>query len=315
MGFLGVVFTQIRDDPLGAKIMLKHKYNTGFTLIEIVAILILIGILMAVAASKYFDMRDEAQKRAALATVAEAQSRINSVFAEKILGGDSCTVARDYASKLENIADGNSAPYVFGDYYLEKAGTEVGDSDVFKVNVGLISETPERTITTATLYLPECGSKNNPPSPVDPIWYWDEEKIRNEFGVVEFIPTDNIFNSIEALLRVIRETINTSGTIFKIKTLGGTVLLEKGYYVSTDFLEIKGDLIVGLNAAEDNWVRYDSDGQEWVKYNSSTQQWVKSSPKSGNYYLDSEENAVYIFKGYGDANNPNSWLKFNDTTP
>ncbi len=298
--------------------MLKNKYNKGFTLIEIVAILILIGILMAVAASKYFDMRDEAQKRAALATVAEAQSRINSVFAEKILSGETCTDARDHASKLENIADGNSAPYVFGDYYLEKAGTEVGDSDVFKVNVGLVSETPERTITTATLYLPECGSKNNPPSPVDPIWYWDEEKLRNEFGVLEFSPEGKFFNDLASLVQVIRETANTSGTIFKVTEpikLGIFTLLESGYYVSTDFMEIAGKPIVSLNADTDNWVRYDSDEKEWVKYNSSTQQWVKSSPESGNYYLDTEENAVYIYKGYGNANNPNNWLKFNDMTP
>lgn len=120
---------------LGAKIMLKNKYDKGFTLIEIVAILILIGILMAVAASKYFDMRDEAQKRAALATVAEAQSRINSVFAEKILGGDTCTVARGYASLLENIDDDNDeSSNAFGDYYLTGQASE----NVINVRVSLI---------------------------------------------------------------------------------------------------------------------------------------------------------------------------------
>lgn len=298
--------------------MLKNKYNKGFTLIEIVAILILIGILMAVAANKYFDMRDEAQKRAALATVAEAQSRINSVFAEKILGGDSCTVARDYASKLENIDDDNDeSSNAFGDYRLN--GDADKDSDVINVNVSLISDTDNKTITTATLYLPECGSGNgNSPTTPDSIWYWDEEKLRNEFGVLEFIPTDNLPNNLEALWNVIKETAKTSGTIFKvtepIKFMGFT-LLEPGYYVSTDFMEIEGKPIVSLNADTDNWVRYDSDEKEWVKYNSSTQQWVKSSPESWNYYLDSEENAVYIFKGYGDANDPNNWLKFNDTTP
>lgn len=298
--------------------MLENKYNKGFTLIEIVAILILIGILMAVAASKYFDMRDEAQKRAALATVAEAQSRINSVFAQRILSGDTCTVARNTAKELENIDDDNdqSRGFDFGDYYLKGEENE----DVIDVTVYLISETPERAITTATLYLPECGSQNgnDPTTPTDPIWYWDEEKLRNEFGVLEFSPEGKFFTDLASLLQVIRETANTSGTIFKVTEpikLGILTLLEPGYYVSTDLGEIQGDLIVGLNAAEQNWVRYDSDEQKWVKYNSVTQQWEQSSPEPGNYYLDSEENAVYIFKGYGDANDPNNWLKFNDTTP
>lgn len=265
--------------------MLKNKYNKGFTLIEIVAILILIGILMAVAASKYFDMRDEAQKRAALATVAEAQSRINSVFAEKILGGDSCTVARDYASKLENIADGNSAPYVFGDYYLEKVGTEVGDSDVFKVNVGLISETPERTITTATLYLPECGSKSEDNEDDDVTtddWWMKEQDLLDKYS---FSKPNSILD-LQHLLKL------WPGLIFYVEE--GSPLaeywnLESGYYMN-DLDEIPFKL---SNAdAEENWARYDEKLGKWDD---------KHLPKAGSFYKN-EKGDVFLY--VGESNNP-----------
>ena len=41
--------------------MLLFRNKKGFTLIEIVLVLVLLGILAAVAATKYYDLRDKAE--------------------------------------------------------------------------------------------------------------------------------------------------------------------------------------------------------------------------------------------------------------
>ena len=64
--------------------------QSGFTLIEIVMVLVLLGILSAVAVPKYFDLQEQAKIQAAKAVVAEYQARVNAVFAQEILKGTPC---------------------------------------------------------------------------------------------------------------------------------------------------------------------------------------------------------------------------------
>lgn len=93
------------------------KKQMGFTLIEIVMVLVLLGILSAVAVPKYFDLRDTAEQKAAQAIVAEAQARINGAFASALLNdGKSCkdaqTAIKDVVSTAENaMADGYTFTY------------------------------------------------------------------------------------------------------------------------------------------------------------------------------------------------------------
>lgn len=60
--------------------MKRQLKNKGFTLIEIVMVLVLLGILAAVAVPKYYDLQDEALNRAAEAIVADVQSQMHSSF-------------------------------------------------------------------------------------------------------------------------------------------------------------------------------------------------------------------------------------------
>ena len=67
--------------------------EAGFTLIEIVMVLVLLGILAAVAVPKYFDLEEKARMSAFNASMAELQARINGRFAQELLGGSKCELA------------------------------------------------------------------------------------------------------------------------------------------------------------------------------------------------------------------------------
>lgn len=77
------------------------KKQMGFTLIEIVMVLVLLGILSAVAVPKYFDLKDKAEEKACGAIAAEVQARLNGGFANELLNGEdkSCVAALDEGVK------------------------------------------------------------------------------------------------------------------------------------------------------------------------------------------------------------------------
>ena len=66
----------------------KKKYlknQEGFTLIEIIAVIVILGIMAAVAVPKFFSMQDEAAKAVIQGALSEGAVRFNHAFAKFIL--------------------------------------------------------------------------------------------------------------------------------------------------------------------------------------------------------------------------------------
>ena len=113
---------------------LKQSRNQrGFTLVELIAVIVVLGILGAVAAPQFIGLKAEAENKAALQAVAEGKNRLMNQYAIKLMNADTnvndlagivaavSTDAGDYklsfsvaASEVEITATGVQERGVFG---------------------------------------------------------------------------------------------------------------------------------------------------------------------------------------------------------
>jgi len=91
----------------------------GFTLIELIAVIIILGVIGAVAAPKFIGLTEAAADRGALQAVAAGKSRLTNQYAIQLMnsGADANNLAGIIASVNTDV----------GDYRLEfvVAGSEV----------------------------------------------------------------------------------------------------------------------------------------------------------------------------------------------
>lgn len=110
------------------------RSQEGFTLIEIIAVLIILGILGAVAVPKYFSMASDAELKAVKATKSEVQARANLYFAKKLMDGSGTVTAASDTNLAGNIGDANPTANEFPDWTISDTKLTA------KTNTGVFSK-------------------------------------------------------------------------------------------------------------------------------------------------------------------------------
>ena len=87
--------------------------NSGFTLIEIIAVLVILSILAVVAVPRYFDLQSDAQKSAIEMAMAEVIGRVNGHFAKELLSGTQAS-AIEYTTAT--LTEPDRTPGDMGDF-------------------------------------------------------------------------------------------------------------------------------------------------------------------------------------------------------
>ena len=148
----------------------RHKSQSnpdcGFTLIEIIAVLVLLGILAATAAPKFFDLGAGSKRLAAGTALNEAQVRINARFSRLMYAGLTCEDAVKSVSTLALVADKTQGDEArFGSFLLSPAGKEITEEGL-AVSVR-IADDKDHIFQPGKLYVPACVKYENKDSDDD----------------------------------------------------------------------------------------------------------------------------------------------------
>ena len=115
------------------------KNEKGFTLIEIIAVIIIMGILAAVAVPKFFSMQEDAKRAALNGALSEAAARFNHAYSRYIL--DNKAAPTNVTGQLDTTAYlGTNA----------ETGEDIGDFAVKWVKA-TVDGTPGLVITVMTM--------------------------------------------------------------------------------------------------------------------------------------------------------------------
>ena len=135
-------------------------HDTGFTLIEIVMVLVLLGLLAAAATPKFFDLSHGSQRLAAETAFNEAQVRINARFSRLMYAGLSCEDAVKSVNTLALVADKTEGDEArFGSFLLSPAEKEIPEEGL-AVSVRL-ADNKDHVFRPGKLYVPACVKYEN----------------------------------------------------------------------------------------------------------------------------------------------------------
>ena len=92
----------------------KVSNQKGFTLIEIIAVLVILGILAAVAIPRFMDLTSVASDKAAMQAVAEGKSRLSNQFARNLLTGVGNSLTDLQNKATTSLSDAGDYRIIYG---------------------------------------------------------------------------------------------------------------------------------------------------------------------------------------------------------
>ncbi len=104
----------------------RLRNQKGFTLIEIIAVLIILGILAAIAVPKYMDMMDDARAQAMEGAIAEGMSTMSLAYAKEMMASGSATMTTIVATANANKPASDEFSYTFARTSTSTARVSVG---------------------------------------------------------------------------------------------------------------------------------------------------------------------------------------------
>ncbi|HKJ89667.1 MAG TPA: type II secretion system protein [Oceanipulchritudo sp.] len=125
-----------------------NRAKAGFTLIEVIAVLVLLGILAAVAVPRYLDLTDAAEQRALDAGIAELNGREATSWANQMLLTSGNPVDATVFAGIDAgdaTTNGLGADYTWSAGPTASGGTlEFGDAEAVLDRTASSDESPGR---------------------------------------------------------------------------------------------------------------------------------------------------------------------------
>jgi MSHA pilin protein MshA len=97
---------------------MKLKNQKGFTLIEIIAVLVILGILAAVAVPKFMGLQDDAKNSAGKGALAAAAGNVQTAYAKLLVAG---TAGTTNSTLLTELGSSTVAYTNLGDFIVSYA--------------------------------------------------------------------------------------------------------------------------------------------------------------------------------------------------